>query len=157
MDGSLKRALTDWWLNEIETSVDNYLLSHSYVIDAVPADYTNRPPRDMGLVNQNVKILRDIMDPANEEKYKVKEFVKGLKDTIYVRIDAFTSEVESVLKEEFPFLREGMSGKTIHKMKGSATPLKGSKKTYLPHMDRSSHEWIVEISQEREHTCESDI
>jgi hypothetical protein len=116
MDGSMKRSLTDWWLNEIESHVDHFLFSNGFVLDAVPEDYTNRPPQDMSLVLENLRIIQDILDPVNEEKFRIKEFVIALKDMIYVRIDAFTTEVESVLKEELPFLREGMSSKTIHKL-----------------------------------------
>jgi hypothetical protein len=44
-DGSKKRSLTQWWLELIETEVDNYLNKIGCDLSAVPFHYIDHPPK----------------------------------------------------------------------------------------------------------------
>lgn len=109
MDGSMKRDMTDWWLKIIESEVNDFLVQHDYVVDAVPEDYTNRPPRDTAVVLENLRIVKHILNPAHDAKYGVTKFVSGVKDMIYTQINSFVEDCECVLEEEMPFVNGGIS------------------------------------------------
>jgi len=100
IDGTRKNELTDWWLAHIERKTDLFLLSRGYVKDAVPDNYLQAPPNDMQAVEDNLKLIAEILDPLNDA-HDIISFVYSLRHEIYEKMNVFARELKLVISMEF--------------------------------------------------------
>jgi len=99
LDGTAKRQLSEWWLEEIEQGVDAFLERSGFNFHAIPEDYIEKPPSDLASINANLRMLREMMNPKNT-RFRVGEFVETLRARIYARIDEFLTSLRDVAAEE---------------------------------------------------------
>jgi len=99
MDGSSKRKLTDWWLIKIEDAVAEWLDNIGYRADAVPENYTAKPPDDHKLIHSNLALIQEVLN-RKEDKHNVQEFLDNLKNEIYPRINQFVDHARIVIASQ---------------------------------------------------------
>jgi hypothetical protein len=78
LSGIQKQAMTEWWLELIESRVDEFLKSVGYHFAAVPDDYIGTPPSNIDHVEENLHLVSNILDPS-DDVYQVKAFIEELK------------------------------------------------------------------------------
>lgn len=101
LDGTTKSELAEWWLNLIETSVDNFLLRHSFRFEAIPENYTEECPSDMDLIKSNLELVRRFITGRDERSQSViKLFVSDLRAEIYVKIDRYLVDIYYLIASE---------------------------------------------------------
>tara|TARA_R110002050_G_scaffold229362_2_gene364960 strand:+ start:74 stop:1360 length:1287 start_codon:yes stop_codon:yes gene_type:complete len=100
MSGSQKQQMTEWWLDLIETRVDEFLDMKGYKRNIIPDNYIDEPPSSMNALKENLRLLQEIMNPK-EDMHGTQEFVKSLKDEIYPRIHTFLQNGRIALCEHF--------------------------------------------------------
>jgi len=147
LSGKKKRDLTEWWLTHIHTSVEkflsekvseyqtsftlfliNVLFIKGYSKEAVPDNYTLRPPDSFPAVHSNLHLVQEIINPKEDkhhvqvrysfllvlimellinESFRHKDLMTRLKGEIYPRINAFENEVRCVLADAVCILGSG--------------------------------------------------
>eukprot|EP01102_Stenamoeba_stenopodia_P006312 TRINITY_DN172_c0_g1_i1.p1 TRINITY_DN172_c0_g1~~TRINITY_DN172_c0_g1_i1.p1 ORF type:complete len:941 (+),score=160.26 TRINITY_DN172_c0_g1_i1:162-2984(+) len=100
LDGTRKSKLTQWWLHLIESRTDKFLQDLGFVVDALPDDYIEKPPKDMDVVKKNLEIIREVLD-VKTDKHKTTELIKLLCDRIYPVIKDFVSQAQFMISEQF--------------------------------------------------------
>ena len=91
--------MCEWWLSHIHISVKKFLENEGFISNALPSNYTDKPPEDLEMVYHNHKILRDILDGKCKEKCDV--FTQRTVDEVYKVLDPFFLEMEYVLSAEW--------------------------------------------------------
>jgi hypothetical protein len=94
VDGTKKKEITDWWLSHIEESANDFLSDRGYVMDALPYNYLDVPPRDFDAVRGNLKILRDLMTVGGET---LDDFLETTTDQVNVVLQRHVQDVKFIL------------------------------------------------------------
>ena len=91
----------------MDKRVDKFLEEREgFVLDAVPDDYTDRPPKDIGLVRSNQTILKGVLSNKDEQ---LKKFILDVSEEVYKVVDGFQQEIECVLHNGWVgFFGDGM-------------------------------------------------
>ncbi|KAL6041980.1 Helicase ATP-binding domain-containing protein [Balamuthia mandrillaris] len=100
MNGTTKDLTTEWWLTLIKDECDKFLVRRGFNFDATAYDYIADPPSDPRAVLDNLKLIKEILNP-NEDKHNVQKLIKRLKEQIYPKIDLFINNAQIVLAEQF--------------------------------------------------------
>jgi hypothetical protein len=108
LDGTTKRQLSEWWLNEIEYGVDAFLEKCGFNFRAIPEDYIEKPPSDLASITANLRMLREMMNPKST-RFNVSAFVETLRSRIYQRIDEFLVSLRDIAAEEVATLCTAVS------------------------------------------------
>lgn len=102
LDGSRKKALTEWYLNHIENSVDKWLKDRAFDFEAIPPNYLEHPPRGGHLngVRDNLEIIENVKT-MQHEKLNPLELMESLKTEVYDQINPFVSDIFAVVSDAF--------------------------------------------------------
>ncbi len=101
IDGTRKNEIMDLSLEIILTEVDSFLSARGFLIDAVPPDYTDRPPEDMETINVNLEIVRDIMTQIEKGEEDAEKFMNELTDRVYGHLNLLLDEMQYVLSDQW--------------------------------------------------------
>lgn len=98
LSGAKKQRLTHWWLELIESTVDEYLKEKNYDATAVPFHYIDQPPSSMEAIKHNLQLIRTLLDLRSHEGKEMRSvMIEPLKQMIYQEIDAFQFNSISIL------------------------------------------------------------
>jgi len=103
LQGALKKELTQWWLQEVQQRMLQFLVDRGYIADALPSDYIECPPLDINHVKRNIQLLKEVLDPNSKYKDELPPVIESLKELVYPRIDAFLHDTKAVLSSELRF------------------------------------------------------
>lgn len=71
LQGTRKEALTNWWLQLIEDRVDKYLVETGrYHQHAVPYNYLDQPPVSMQSIQENLRLVHDLLGQDPQQALK---------------------------------------------------------------------------------------
>lgn len=102
LNGVKKRELTEWYLDHIENSVDEWLkTTHGFDFDAIPPNYLEHPPRGGHLhhVRDNVFIIEQVKSMDNA-KFSPLQLMSSLRSEVYVKIDEFLDNLCVIISEK---------------------------------------------------------
>ena len=95
LSGKTKNELVEWWLSEIENSMNELLNSFGFHFDALPENYILEPPSNFKLVTENLSILDSINSSS-----KLNVYIENLKNKIYPQIESFLINSKAVLSAQ---------------------------------------------------------
>ena len=103
LDGTKKRALTEWYLYHIESSVDAWLKERGFDFDAIPQNYLEHPPRGGHLhtVRDNLEIIEKVKEMDNGNNLSPLEMMGKLRVEVYEQIDEFVNNLFVILSQIF--------------------------------------------------------
>jgi hypothetical protein len=100
LDGSRKRDLSSWWLDYINDGVADWLAEHGYNIDAVPYNYIDEAPVDLGLVHRNREflhaLLADLKRPDDRTLHAHK-LIDSLAGVVLPHVERFLDDAKLAL------------------------------------------------------------
>jgi hypothetical protein len=99
LSGEKKNELSRWWLDLIETEVEDYLKNYyNYQFDACPYNYLDQPPKSMEIVKHNLLLIRSILNLQTEHHGHFQQsIILPLKTSIYRKIDSFVVDSFTIL------------------------------------------------------------
>jgi hypothetical protein len=94
-----KDDLSRWWLEVVELSVENWLMSaynsrYTRHDDCVPEQYLDVPPKDLNLVKRNHAVICEVLSERGSGANVFIHLLRPLADLVYGRI----AELERVLR-----------------------------------------------------------
>lgn len=95
--GARKRELTRWYLDVVHRAADALLAARGFAPDAVPADYTERPPASLAAVRRNLAACRAVL----AGRTALPDVAAALARTcgaVYARLDALAVDTMQVLR-----------------------------------------------------------
>eukprot|EP01106_Pelomyxa_sp_JSP_P018562 TRINITY_DN866_c0_g1_i3.p1 TRINITY_DN866_c0_g1~~TRINITY_DN866_c0_g1_i3.p1 ORF type:complete len:268 (-),score=110.47 TRINITY_DN866_c0_g1_i3:170-973(-) len=102
--GSRKDALTQWWLDLIERSVDSWLGEQGYDFGVVPYNYIDHPPTSMHTLRANLSLLRRLLAVSSggggsgSGSVGNSAMAEELRCLIYNKIDEYADVVSCYLR-----------------------------------------------------------
>ena len=90
----MKGEVSSWWLDHIESRVNQHLEEKGFRRDAIADNYTSQPPNDMGAVRKNAEIVQDCIDIDNVETTVL---VERITTEVYEVIDDFMENINVAL------------------------------------------------------------
>ena len=93
----------DLCLEMILSEVDTFLNARGFLIDAVPPDYTDRPPEDMETINVNLEIVRDVMKQIETGEADAESFMSDLTEKVYGHLTRLMEEMKYVLSDQWAY------------------------------------------------------
>lgn len=96
-EGSKKNDLTGWWLHLIEQSVEEFVHSlPGWTKNAIPYNYLDQAPTSLEIIQQNLELLRQLIDPQKYgDVHQVRErLILPLSNQIYCEIDVFLRQAQ---------------------------------------------------------------
>jgi hypothetical protein len=101
LDGTKKQQIAEWWLDKIERSADAFLYRQSFNFAAIPENYTEEGPSDLGAIQRNLELVRRFITAKDQRaKDMMRRFVDELRAEIYVRIDRFLFDIIYLIASE---------------------------------------------------------
>jgi hypothetical protein len=140
--GRKKTEFSDWWLERIESLVNEYLTKCGYDHSALPHDYISQAPSDIKRVIENLKIVQSILKTSTPE---LREFLLNVSHEIYDVLNVFMSDIEFVLENLSMFeklrIRVDISGSERHRLQADLT--------YLRQMRQMDEEFEARMKSEQ--------
>ena len=108
IDGSRKNETMDVCLDLIISEVDAFLAARGFLLDAVPPDYTDRPPEDMETVTVNLEIVTDAMKQIENGDRDAEDFMRNITERVYVHLRKLLDEMKFVLAGQWTRCVDGI-------------------------------------------------
>ena len=99
LDGTHKKQITEWWLRLIHKRQDQFLAALGYDFTAIPRNYIESPPTSIEAVQNNLRIIREILNVKEDIHNAQKLLVAELKNEIYPKIDEYVRNAECAIAD----------------------------------------------------------
>lgn len=95
LNGTRKAEACDWWLRYIEEETNLYLEEKGFSLNALPYNYTTTPPNDLELVQSNLTLIKQMLDPHYVELDK---YIDRVMAKVYSVLDELHNEMVFTLE-----------------------------------------------------------
>jgi hypothetical protein len=99
LDGTQKKKITEWWLRLIHKRQDMFLSTLGYDFTAVPRNYIETPPESIEAVQNNLRIVREILNVKQDIHNAQQLLVEQLKNEIYPKIDEYIRNAQCAVAD----------------------------------------------------------
>ncbi|KAH3746055.1 hypothetical protein Pelo_12539 [Pelomyxa schiedti] len=96
--GAKKHGLTQWWLNLIESKVEEWLEHRGYDTSALPYNYIDQRPKSLEALSRDLEIIHQLLSDTPTSSELKRDLVASLRKVIYKRIDDYVELLESFLR-----------------------------------------------------------
>eukprot|EP01094_Clydonella_sp_ATCC50884_P030192 TRINITY_DN9754_c0_g1_i2.p1 TRINITY_DN9754_c0_g1~~TRINITY_DN9754_c0_g1_i2.p1 ORF type:complete len:1228 (+),score=289.37 TRINITY_DN9754_c0_g1_i2:366-3686(+) len=98
ISGREKRQITDWWLTCISEHLQAFLNNIGFVENALPQSYLEEAPKDSRVVQENFRLLEEVLDFENDP-HNVKVLVEEVQSDVYPIIKQYIENAQAVITD----------------------------------------------------------
>eukprot|EP00013_Stygamoeba_regulata_P001711 CAMPEP_0177637830 /NCGR_PEP_ID=MMETSP0447-20121125/5172_1 /TAXON_ID=0 /ORGANISM="Stygamoeba regulata, Strain BSH-02190019" /LENGTH=1163 /DNA_ID=CAMNT_0019139767 /DNA_START=231 /DNA_END=3723 /DNA_ORIENTATION=- len=114
LNGNKKKYLSEWWLKLVNERVAEFLRRLNYDFEAVPANYIDDSPADLGQVHMNLRIIeRALKSKGKQTPFSIDILIDDVLAEVYSKIDEFTENASVVICDELNMPLESFNVDTI--------------------------------------------